>query len=295
MPSTVDALASWRDTPARTAIVDFVERATTTGSDAYVPPEERIATFDNDGTLWSEKPMPIQLDFILRRLAAAAEKDPSLRDRQPWKAAYAKDFHWLGEAMVKHYQGDESDLKTLAGAVLQDFGGLSVEEYEAAASEFLHTADHPTLGRPYRHCGFRPMVELLRYLETNGFTTYIASGGDRDFMRAITQAIYRIPPERVIGSSNALRYEEGEHGGTLAYLAEPDVFDDGPVKPVRIWSRIGRRPILAVGNSNGDVPMLAFAGGPSRPALRLLTETLLGCISRPRDTFTLEITSYEGV
>jgi hypothetical protein len=114
------------------------------------------------------------------------------------------------------------------------------------------------------------MVELLRYLEGHGFTCYIASGGNRDFMRAITAEIYEIPPERVVGSSNGLRYTDDEHGGAVAYLAEPDVFDDGPVKPVRIWSRIGRRPILAGGNSNGDVPMLRFAGGRERPALRLL-------------------------
>jgi hypothetical protein len=114
------------------------------------------------------------------------------------------------------------------------------------------------------------MIELLEYLETNGFTCYIASGGDRDFMRPVTQAIYNIPSERVIGSSNGLRYEPDEHGGKVVYLAGPDYFDDGPVKPVRIWSRIGRRPILAAGNSNGDIEMLRFAGGPSRPGLRLL-------------------------
>ncbi len=114
------------------------------------------------------------------------------------------------------------------------------------------------------------MIDLLRYLEANGFSTLIASGGDRDFMRPITEEMYGIPAERVIGSSNALSYQEDEHGGTLVYLAQPDVFDDGPTKPVRIWSRIGRRPIIAGGNTNGDIPMLRYAGGPSRPALRLL-------------------------
>ena len=114
------------------------------------------------------------------------------------------------------------------------------------------------------------MIELLGYLEANGFTNYIASGGDRDFMRPVTEEIYGIPSERVIGSSNALRYLDDEHGGTITYAAEPDVFDDGPVKPIRIWSRIGRRPILAGGNSNGDIPMLRYAGGKDRPALRLL-------------------------
>jgi hypothetical protein len=147
---------------------------------------------------------------------------------------------------------------------------MSVDDYQVAAHAFLHTERHPTLGRIFRDCGYRPMVELLDYLAANGFTSYIASGGDRDFMRPVTQAIYRIPSERVIGSSNALRYTPDEHGGSVTYLAEPDVFDDGPVKPVRIWSRIGRRPVVAGGNSNGDIPMLSFAGGPSRPGLRLL-------------------------
>jgi hypothetical protein len=214
--------------------------------------------------------MPVELGFILRRLAEMTDQDAALRDRQPWKAAYTKDYAWLGNVITKHYHGDDSDVKVLMGGILQAFAGMTVEDYTGAADAFLARAPHPTLGRALRDCGYLPMIELLRYLEANGFTNYIASGGDRDFMRAITQAIYGIPPERVIGSSNALRFEDGEHGGTLAYLAEPDVFDDGPVKPVRIWSRVGRRPILAGGNSNGDVPMLAFAGGPSRPALRLL-------------------------
>jgi phosphoserine phosphatase len=265
-----DHLSLWNDTPTRRAIEGFVRAVTDPASPKHVPVEERIAVFDNDGTLWCEKPMPVELGFILRRLAEMADQDAALRDRQPWKAAYTKDYAWLGGVITKHYHGDDSDVKVLMGGILRAFAGMTVDAYAAAADAFLQRAPHPTLGRALRDCGFAPMVELLRYLEANGFATYIASGGDRDFMRPVTQAIYGIPPERVIGSSNALRYEEGEQGGTLTYLAEPDFFDDGPVKPVRIWSRVGRRPILAVGNSNGDVPMLAFAGGPSRPALRLL-------------------------
>jgi phosphoserine phosphatase len=243
---------------------------TTDGSPEFLAPEERVAVFDNDGTLWCEKPMPIELGFILQRLAAMAEQDPSLRDRQPWKAAHTRDYGWLGEVITKHYHGDDSDVKVLLGGILQAFAGMDVEDYQAAAHAFLHQGRHPTLGRTFRDCGYRPMAELLGYLEANGFTNYIASGGDRDFMRPVTQAIYGIPSHQVIGSSNALRYEPDEHGGSVVYLAEPDVFDDGPIKPVRIWSRIGRRPVLAAGNSNGDVPMLQFAGGPSRPGLRLL-------------------------
>jgi phosphoserine phosphatase len=153
--------------------------------------------------------------------------------------------------------------------ILQAFAGMTVEEYAAAAAAYLDVAKHPTLGRKLRHCGYAPMVELLRYVEVNGFTTYICSGGNRDFMRPVTQELYGIPPERVIGSTNALRYVDDERGGSVEYLAEPDYFDDGPLKPVRIWSRVGRRPLLACGNSNGDMPMLAYAGG-SRQALRAL-------------------------
>jgi phosphoserine phosphatase len=263
-------LASWNDGPAATAIREFVARVATEGSPEFVPPDERVAVFDNDGTLWCEKPMPIELGFILKRLAAMAERDQSLRDRQPWKAAYGKDYHWLGDVITKHYHGDDSDVKVLLGGILQAFAGMSVDDYEAAAHSFLHEGRHPTLGHRFRDCGYRPMIDLLDYLAANGFTSYIASGGDRDFMRPVTEAIYGIPSERVIGSSNGLRYVPDDHGGSIVYLAEPDVFDDGPVKPVRIWSRVGRRPILAAGNSNGDIPMLRFAGGPSRPGLGLL-------------------------
>jgi phosphoserine phosphatase len=265
-----ELLASWNDGPAVAAIRNFVARVTTDGSPEFLAPEERVAVFDNDGTLWCEKPMPIELVFILQRLAAMAERDPSLRDRQPWKAAHDKDYAWLGGVITRHYQGDDRDVKVLMGGILQAFAGMSVDDYQAAAHTFLHQGRHPTLDRRFRDCGYRPMVDLLRYLEVNGFATFIASGGDRDFMRPVTDAIYAIPAERVIGSSNALEYQEDEHGGSVVYMAKPDVFDDGPVKPVRIWSRIGRRPVLAAGNSNGDIPMLSFAGGPSRPALRLL-------------------------
>ena len=258
-------LASWNDTAAREAIVAFAERAA-----RAVPPEERVAVFDNDGTLWCEKPMPIELGFILERLAAMAEADESLRDKEPWRAAYEKDYAWLGGVLDKHYAGDDSDVKVLIGGLLQAFAGQTVDEYASGAAAFLAEAPHPTLGRRLRDCAYAPMVELLRYLEAHGFTCFIASGGSRDFMRAITDEVYAIPPERVVGSSNGLEYVADEHGGSLRYLAQPDVFDDGPVKPVRIWSRIGRRPIAAVGNSNGDVPMLRFTGGKDRPALRLL-------------------------
>jgi hypothetical protein len=153
-----DELENWTTGATRQAIVDFVERVTTEGSDEYVPPAERTAVFDNDGTLWCEKPMPIELGFILQQLAVMAEADESLRERQPWKAAHERDYAWLGETVTKHYHGDDNDLKVLLGGILQAFAGQSVDEYETAAHDFLHGASHPTLGRGFHQCGYLPMV-----------------------------------------------------------------------------------------------------------------------------------------
>jgi phosphoglycolate phosphatase-like HAD superfamily hydrolase len=261
-----EALASWHDGAARAAVLDFVRRVTAEG----VPEEDRVAVFDNDGTLWCEKPLPIQADFILRRLAQMAEDDLALRDQQPWKAAYERDFAWLGQVMEEHYNGDETNVRALLGGVVAAHAGISVETFEQQAGAFLRTARHPTLGRAYLECAYAPMVELLRLLEENGFANYIASGGGRDFMRPISDEMYGIPRDRVIGSSTALEYTPDDDGGTLMRRPEADVLDDGPQKPVRIWSRVGRRPLLAAGNSNGDIPMLEFAQHAERPTLRLL-------------------------
>ena len=262
-------LAGWREGAAKQAIVEFVNRACGEGPDR-VPVEQRVAVFDNDGTLWCEKPLPIQADFILRRLYEMAEADPELRERQPWKAAYERDYGWLGQVMVEHYAGDDTNVRTLLGGVLAAHSRISVEEFEEQAVSFLRTAQHPTLGRGYLQCAYAPMVELLDYLAANGFSTYIASGGGRDFMRPISQELYGIPRDRVIGSATALEYVSDDSGGTITRKAEADYLDDGPQKPVRIWSRVGRRPLLAAGNSNGDIPMLDFTQHADRPFLRLL-------------------------
>ena len=261
-----ELLASWNDTPTRTAIVDFVARVTSDGPD-FVPPEDRIATFDNDGTLWCEKPLPIQLAFILERLAEMAEPTSRCARSSRGRRRTSKDYAWLSGVITKHYGGDDSGVKVLMGGILQAFAGRPSTNTSNAAGDFVRDTPHiPRSSRTLAECGYQPMIELLRYLEANGFATFIASGGDRDFMRPIAGEIYGIPPERVIGSSNALRYDERRR--PLVYLAEPDVFDDGPVKPVRIWSRVGRRPIVAGGNSNGDIPMLKFAGGRDARAAR---------------------------
>jgi phosphoserine phosphatase len=265
-----DRLSSWRDGAPKRAIVEFVARVRGEDGSEPVPIEERVAVFDNDGTLWCEKPMPIQLDFILRRLVEMAEADAALRERQPWKAAYERDYGWLSAIMAEHYAGDETNVKVLAGGVLAAYDGISVEDFESRADEFLRSAKHPTLGRGYLDCAYAPMVDLLAYLAANGFSNYIASGGGRDFMRPISQDVYGIPRQRVIGSSSALAYTSDERGGTITHKAEADYLDDGPEKPIRIWSRTGRRPLLAGGNSNGDVPMLDFTQHRDKPSLRLL-------------------------
>ena len=267
---TAAMLPSWREGPARQAILEFVDRVGGGDGSAAVPVEERVAVFDNDGTLWCEKPMPIQLDFILRRLAAMAEDQPELRRRQPWKAAHEHDAGWFDALVTEHYAGNDTDVGTLAAGILAAFDGIDVDDFEAQADAFLRSASHPTLGRGYVECAYAPMVELLGVLEASGFSNYIASGGGRDFMRPISQDMYGIPRERVIGSSSAFAYTGDADGGTITHKPEADYLDDGPQKPVRIWSRTGRRPLLAAGNSNGDIPMLEFTHHADRPTLRLL-------------------------
>lgn len=261
----MEPLSLWHDGPTKSAIVDFVGRVTGTGPD-FVAPEERVAVFDNDGTLWVEKPAYVQLDFLVRRLADLAATVPELSGEEPYAAAAAGDLGWFGDAIVAHYDGDDARLKVLAGAVFSAYQGLTVEQHAEVVREFFQTARHPILHRPYTDCGYAPMVELLRYLEANGFTNYIASGGGRDFMRPVTTMMYGVPPERVIGSSVGLDFA----GGDLVTTSRPEFLNDGPAKAVRIWGRTGRRPIFAAGNSNGDIEMLEFAAASVRPSMSML-------------------------
>lgn len=260
-----EALSSWRDSPVRSQLFDFVDRVTTPGPD-FVAPEARVAVFDNDGTLWCEKPAYIQLDFLVRRMAEQSVGDPSLLAQAPYAAAAAGDLAWFGDAVTAHYRGDDTALNALIGAVFSAYQGLTVDDHAERVRSFFAEATHPTLNRPYTECGYAPMVELLRYLEANGFANYIASGGGRDFMRPLTMDMYGIPPERVIGSSMGLDYVDGH----LRTTAKPEFLNDGPVKPVRIWGRVGRRPILAAGNSNGDIEMLDYTVSGPGPTLALL-------------------------
>jgi hypothetical protein len=168
-----------------------------------------------------------------------AQADPELRARQPWKGAYERDYGWLGTVIAEHYAGDDTNLRTVLGGVLAVFAGNTIEEFEAKSDSFLRTAQHPTLGRRYLECAYAPMVELLGYLEANGFTSYIASAGGRDFMRPISQEMYGVPRERVIGSATTFEYVSSAPGGTITHKLEADFLVDGPEKPIRIWSRTG--------------------------------------------------------
>ncbi len=264
-----EPLPSWNDGPAKTAVLAFVEQVSGDGPD-QVPVADRVAVFDNDGTLWCEKPMPIQLDFVLRRLVEMVQADARLAERQPWKAAHERDYAWLAQVMDEHYAGDDTNVRVVAEGVLAAHAGLDVDAFEALAGEFLRTARHPTLGRGYLETAYAPMLDLLAHLRSNGFASYIVSGGGRDFMRPITEEVYGVPRQRVVGSAIALSYVPDENGGRITRQAAPDYLDDGPEKPVHIWNRTGRRPLLAAGNSNGDIEMLDFSQHPDRPSLRLL-------------------------
>jgi phosphoserine phosphatase len=263
-------LKSWNAGATRQAIIAFVARVTLEDGPDYVPPAARIAVFDNDGCLWCEKPMPIQADFLLRRIAEQAEADPSLRDRQPWKALHEKDQEWLGDVITKHYEGDDTTLKEMAAGLLSAYAEDDVESFASKADQFLRSAENPVLKRPYLKTAYAPMRELLQYLEANQFTNYIVSGGGRDFMRPITRELYGVPPERVVGTTVALQYREEDGIGKVVHTSKLEVFDDGPNKVVRIWSRIGARPIFAAGNSNGDIQMLQFATQGKGASLALL-------------------------
>ncbi|TDN42848.1 haloacid dehalogenase-like hydrolase [Curtobacterium flaccumfaciens] len=255
-------LPSWRDGRARDAILQYV--ADVTGGPDPLAPAERVAVFDNDGTLWTEKPVPTQLQWLVAQWAQAARTDPSLAAIQPYAAAAAGDLAWIGGAIDRHTAGDDRDLGLLFAAVTRVTAGLSVERYAEMVADFYASSTHPALGVPYAETVYQPMVELVDLLHRNDFACYVVSAGERDFMRSTIFDAFGIPPERVVGTAFGLEYVDGEvrYGNALAF------FDDGPEKPVRIWSRIGQRPAIAVGNSDGDREMLEYAR-PGASGLRL--------------------------
>ncbi|MEJ8858917.1 HAD family hydrolase [Variovorax robiniae] len=255
------SLPSWNDGPARRAILDFVARVTDPSHPDFVRPAERIATFDNDGTLWCEQPKQSQFFFAEARLEALADKDPSLRERQPFKAFLEHDLNTLASL------GKQAAFE----AVFMTHAGMTIEEFNAIAKVWLASAVHPVLHRSFTRCVYQPQLELLDYLRANGFKNFIVSGGGLEFMRAFAEEVYGIPTEQVIGSSTKTRFEVIDGRVQMMKIAELGSFDDREVKTENIALHIGRRPILAFGNSDGDLAMLRYvkSGAGARLALLL--------------------------
>jgi phosphoglycolate phosphatase-like HAD superfamily hydrolase len=258
-PAPADALPSWNDGAAKQAILGFVLRVTKQDSPDFVPMPERIATFDNDGTLWSEQPIYIQLAFAFDRVRELAPQHPEWKTKEPFKSVLSGD-------LKKAIGGGE---KALGEIIMATHTGMTNEEFSGIVARWFATAKHAKYGRPYTECVYQPMLEVLAFLRANGFKTFIVSGGGVEFMRVITEKAYGIPPEQVIGSQGKLKYELRDGKPVLAREPGIGFIDDGPGKPVGIQNAIGRRPIAAFGNSDGDLQMLEWtaAGAGARLAL----------------------------
>jgi phosphoserine phosphatase len=248
-------LESWNDSASRRAIIDFVSRTTAPDSPDFVPPAERIAVFDNDGTLWAEQPAYFQLLFALERVRALAPQHPEWKEQEPFRSALAGDMKALAA-------GGEHALIEL---VMASHAGTTTEEFEAIVRDWIATARHPQTGRPYDRMIYAPMRELLDYLRANGYKTFIVSGGGVEFMRAFAERVYGVPPEQVVGSSIATQYEVRDGRPVIVRLPKVDFIDDKAGKPVGIHKYIGRRPVMAFGNSDGDVQMLEWTTAGAGP------------------------------
>jgi phosphoglycolate phosphatase-like HAD superfamily hydrolase len=259
---TSDPLPSWNEGAAKKSVIDFVTRVATPGGADFVPVEERIATFDNDGTLWCEQPTYVQVAFALDRVKALAPRHPEWKTTQPYAAVLDNDQKLLAEA------GE----KGLIEIIETTHAGMSVEEFSKTVTDWLAVARHPRFKRPYTDLVYQPMLELLDYLRANGFKTFIVSGGGVEFMRPWTEQVYGIPPQQVVGSSGVVQFEMQADGTpVLIKLPKIEFVDDGPGKPVGINRFIGRRPIFAFGNSDGDLQMLQWtAAGAARPGARFM-------------------------
>jgi phosphoglycolate phosphatase-like HAD superfamily hydrolase len=244
-----DSLPSWNDGPSKKAITEFVAKVTREGGPDFVPVPERIATFDNDGTLWCEQPMYVQLAFALERVKALSNQHPEWKTKQPFKAVLDNDIAALAKA------GE----KGLLELVMATHAGMTTQQFPKIASDWIKTARHPRFKRPYTELVYQPMLELLAYLRANGFKTFIVSGGGIEFMRPWTEKVYGIPPDQVVGSSIKTKFQMKDGHPELFRLPEIDFVDDGPGKPVGINAHIGQRPIAAFGNSDGDIQMLQWA------------------------------------
>lgn len=255
-----DPLESWNDGAAKRAIVGFVADVTREGAPTFVPPAERIAVFDNDGCLWSEQPAYFQLQFAIDRVKALAPQHPEWKDRQPFKGVLEGDLHAVA-ATGEH---------GLLELVMASHAGMTTEEFEIVVGDWITTARHPRFDRPYTEIVYQPMLELLAYLRAHGFKTYIVSGGGIEFMRPWVERVYGIPPEQVVGSSIEVEYELRGGEPVLVRRPEIDFIDDKAGKPVGIHKFIGRRPIAAFGNSDGDLQMLQWTAAGDGPRFALI-------------------------
>jgi len=256
---TVDPLPSWNDGNARQSIVEFVEKVTKAGSPDFVPHAERIATFDNDGTLWAEQPMYFQLLFALDRVKALASQHPQWKDEEPFASLLKGDVKGA-------LAGDKYAVLEI---IMGTHAGMTTTEFETIVKDWIATARHPKTDRLLTEMVYPPMLEVLAYLRANGFKTFIVSGGGIEFMRPWAEAVYGIPPEQVIGSSIKVKFEMRDGKPVLVRLPELDFFDDKEGKPVAIHQQIGRRPIAAFGNSDGDLQMLQWTTAGQGPRFAL--------------------------
>ncbi len=253
-------LPSWNEGPTKAAILKFVSDVTAEGASSFVEPEERIAVFDNDGTLWAEQPMYVQMAFMLDRVKELAPSHPDWKTTQPFQAVLDKDLKALSE------QGEKGAMELMAAT----HTGMTSDEFHRIVTDWVAKARHPKFGRPYTEVVYQPMLEVLSHLRANGFKTFIVSGGGVDFMRPWTERVYGIPPEQVVGSMGKLEFQIREGKPVLMRLPQVDHIDDGPGKPVGIQKFIGRRPIAAFGNSDGDLQMLQYTAAGSGPRLALI-------------------------
>ncbi|HKS09875.1 MAG TPA: HAD family hydrolase [Pyrinomonadaceae bacterium] len=253
-----DPLPSWNDGPGKQAIIEFVSSVTKEGDAQFIPVPQRIATFDNDGTLWSEQPIYFQFAFALDRVKVLAPQHPEWKTQQPFKAVLDGDMKTLAA----------SGEKGLAELIMATHTGMTTDEFTSTVTEWLATAKHPTQKRAYTQLVYQPMLELLAYLRVNGFKTFIVSGGTVEFMRAFAEKVYGIPPEQVVGTSFVTKFQMASNGApVLMRESKIEFIDDGPGKPVGIQRFIGRRPVLAFGNSDGDQQMLEWTAAGAGPKL----------------------------
>ena len=269
-----DNLSLWNDTPTKSAIVGYVHAVTDRNNTNFVPEVQRVATFDNDGTLWLEKPLYVQLHYLIRQIGLVAASNSEVRTKQPFKAVYENDQAWFKEAAAGVAKGDLTKAMSILAGAAEAFEGMTIDEFNSNAYDFLTNTKDARFKVPYKQLTYKPMVELIHYLHNNGFAVYITSGGGRDFMRSVSEEIYSIPRQYVIGSDIEYGYKiDGQGRAQVVRTTKVEQpIDNESGKPIHIGRTISRRPIFAAGNSDGDIEMLQYAKSHSGLSLGLLIQ-----------------------